>query len=57
MKQLFTLMACLLFSSLMAQTASDTIYKKNKEVELAKIAEIGIDEVKYSPQFNPNHLV
>jgi hypothetical protein len=57
MKQLFTLMACLLFSSLMAQTASDTIYKKNKEVVLAKIVEIGIDEVKYSPQFNPNNLV
>jgi len=57
MKQLFTLMACLLFSSLMAQIASDTIYKKNKEVVLAKIVEIGIDEVKYSPQFNPNNLV
>ena len=57
MKQLFTLMTCLIMGSLMAQSATDTIYKKNKEVVLAKIIEIGIDEVKYSPQFNPNNLI
>lgn len=38
-------------------TPMDTIYKRNGEVMIVKITEIGIDEIKYKPLFNPNDIV
>jgi hypothetical protein len=57
MKNLFLAFALFIGISAFAQTASDTIYKKNKEVVLGKVTEIGIDEVKYKPFVNPNDIV
>lgn len=45
------------FGSLKAQNTADTIFKRNGEVLIVKITEIGIDEVKYKPVVNPNDLV
>lgn len=65
MKTLFTLASVLIVSLACAQDNSakqdpgtaDTIFKKNKEVLLVKITEIGLDEVKYTPIVNPNNIV
>lgn len=60
MKTLFTLASVLIVSLACAQdnsVAADTIFKKNKEVLLVKITEIGLDEVKYKPIVNPNNVV
>ncbi len=58
-KTLFILSLLFLSASAYSQTenAADTIFKKNKEVLLVKITEIGIDEVKYKPIVNPNNIV
>ena len=40
-----------------SQSATDTIFKKNGEVMLVKITEVGIDEIKYKPLYNPNDII
>jgi hypothetical protein len=57
MKNLFLALGLMIGLSAYSQNASDTIYKKNKEVVLGKVTEVGLDEVKYKPLVNPNDIV
>ncbi len=57
MKNLFLALGLMIGLSAYSQTVSDTIYKKNKEVVLGKVTEVGLDEVKYKPLVNPNDIV
>jgi len=54
---IFSLSLLFVASAAYGQNSADTIFKKNKEVLLVKIIEIGIDEVKYKPIVNPNDIV
>ena len=57
MKNLFLALGLMIGLSVYSQNVSDTIYKKNKEVVLGKVTEVGLDEVKYKPLVNPNDIV
>jgi hypothetical protein len=57
MKNLFLALGLMIGLSAYSQNVSDTIYKKNKEVVLGKVTEVGLDEVKYKPLVNPNDIV
>jgi hypothetical protein len=57
MKNLFLALGLMIGLSAYSQNVSDTIYKKNKEVVLDKVTEVGLDEVKYKPLVNPNDIV
>lgn len=57
MKNLLLTLSFFIGFSAFAQNAADTIYKKNKEVIIGKVTEVGLDEVKYQPALNPNNIV